>query len=82
MKRLWFKAKEYGWGWYPIAWQGWAVTLGYVALLIGINLLVQHYLFSVRRIFSTLIVLDSALTVLLIKICYRTGEPPRWRWGK
>jgi hypothetical protein len=24
--KLWFKAKNYGWGWYPITWQGWLIT--------------------------------------------------------
>jgi predicted GH43/DUF377 family glycosyl hydrolase len=25
-KRIfWFRAKEYGWGWYPATWEGWLV---------------------------------------------------------
>ena len=29
----WFKAKLYGWGWTPVTWQGFSVTLGYIALV-------------------------------------------------
>lgn len=25
--KLWFKAKNYGWGWYPVTWEGWTVTI-------------------------------------------------------
>jgi hypothetical protein len=33
-KKLWFKAKRYGWGWTPVTWQGWVAVLVYVAILI------------------------------------------------
>ena len=33
MKKVWFKAKEYGWGWYPSSWQGWIILLIYLLLL-------------------------------------------------
>ena len=26
-KKLWFRAKCYGWGWYPCSWEGWLVIL-------------------------------------------------------
>ena len=33
MKKLWFKAKPNGWGWYPASTTGWVVTLVYFVLL-------------------------------------------------
>ena len=35
-KTIWFKAKEYGWGWYPFTWEGWTVTGVYVALILAL----------------------------------------------
>ncbi len=31
--RPWFKRKTYGWGWTPVSWQGWLVTLGLVVVI-------------------------------------------------
>ena len=28
----WFAPRRFGWGWTPISWQGWALTLAFVAL--------------------------------------------------
>ena len=37
-KRYWFPAKRYGWGWGPPAtWQGWAVLILWLAVLIPIS---------------------------------------------
>ena len=30
--KLWFRAKNYGWGWYPCSWEGWTVLLIWVLL--------------------------------------------------
>jgi hypothetical protein len=29
-QRLWFKAKEYGYGWYPCTWEGWLVLVVFI----------------------------------------------------
>jgi uncharacterized membrane protein YhaH (DUF805 family) len=83
MKRpIWFKAKTYGYGWYPATWQGWLMILLWVVLL-GLN---------AWRLMSTdmppventveFVAETLAMTAVLIYISYKTGEPPRWRWGK
>lgn len=81
-RRIWFKAKRYGWGWYPVTWQGW--------LVIGIYVFVNTYTFlQVDEI--SLTATDSLINFflpcifflsVLLTICYLTGEKPRWRWGK
>ena len=39
----WFAAKRYGYGsGLPIAWQGWAILLGYVALIASAALLIRY----------------------------------------
>ena len=73
----WFPAKRYGWGWgLPIAWQGWVVLAVFFALLVA-----GGFLFPPKRAFAAYISFVIVLAVLLIGICWLTGEPPRWRWG-
>lgn len=75
-QRYWFRAKRYGWGWgLPISWQGWTVfVLWSAALFLPIRYLLPRSL-PVHLIFVLFMVL------LLVGICYKKGEPPRWRWG-
>jgi hypothetical protein len=80
MQKPWFRTKQYGWGWVPATWQGWFIILVYmiIALADGLTLSNQPSTSEWWQ-FSSCIVLA---TVVLIWICYRTGEKPRWRWGK
>ncbi|MBS0452363.1 MAG: hypothetical protein JSS14_13725 [Proteobacteria bacterium] len=74
----WFPAKRYGWGWgIPSRWQGWAVLIAHFALLaLAARLFPPH---REPLIFAVLVV---AATLVLLAICWVTGESPRWRWGK
>ncbi|MEI8339210.1 MAG: hypothetical protein WCF94_00935 [bacterium] len=73
--KLWFRAKRYGWGWYPVTWQGWAVILIWVAFFtFGVIRLDHEWLKNVVVIFI--------MTALLIWICYKKGEKPGWHWGE
>jgi enamine deaminase RidA (YjgF/YER057c/UK114 family) len=76
--RYWFPAKRYGWGWGPPrTWQGWAVIVMYVAFVAAGLVLISP---AVKPgLFSAYLLL---LTLLLVVICWLTGEPPRWRWGR
>ena len=83
MKKPWFPAKKYGWGWgLPLTWQGWVVLALYTIFVVWNFVRIDSQSNSVS---DTLInVLPEAIgaTVVLIIICYLTGEKPRWRWGK
>jgi uncharacterized membrane protein YhaH (DUF805 family) len=72
-KVYWFKAKHYGWGWYPVTWQGWLVLTVFV-VIIGYR----------STTMSNIIIVPEFIiyTVILLIICLLTGEKPRWRWGK
>ena len=53
--KLWFKAKRYGWGWTPSAWQGWMVLLVYLVSVLGIAFCLKlpiHFGFNSVYIFS------------------------------
>lgn len=80
-KKLWFKAKRFGWGWTPATWEGWLVLVLYlvgIAPVFIFNNTQPESFFEVLRLFPQVLV----ITVFLIIICYVTGEKPRWRWGK
>ncbi len=67
-KKLWFKRKIYGWGWTPVKWQGWLTIILYIFIIL-ISIPDKN-------------ILDIVLaTILLIYICYKKGEKPRWQWG-
>ncbi|MCC7436815.1 hypothetical protein IT402_03015 [Candidatus Nomurabacteria bacterium] len=80
-KKLWFKAKLYGWGWYPSSWEGWVITILYMFAIIKGTWSLQ----DTGSISDDLILLASKVlppTIFLLIICYAKGEKPRWRWGK
>ncbi len=79
-QHLWFKAKLYGWGWTPVTWQGWVVILVYVALVLPIAYTIEDNTIT-STIVLTRILPIAILTGILIGICYKTGEKPRWQWG-
>ena len=75
--KYWFPAKRYGWGWgLPCSWQGWIVFIAYFALIIG-----GIPWIKIPKGDFAYIAYALALTIILIVICWITGEPPRWRWG-
>ena len=71
----WFKRKLYGWGWTPAKWQGWFAILVWLVL----------FVFAVEKMdhewLKNLIVI-IIMTGLLIYVCYKKGEKPKWQWGK
>lgn len=76
-KRYWFPAKKYGWGWgVPATWQGWLVLGAYLALALG-----GLYFIDPRRDVIGYLLYVALLSAVVVAICWRTGEPPRWRWG-
>lgn len=74
--KLWFKAKRYGWGWYPCSLEGWFV------ILLGLA-----FIFGGVYVGDTDDAPGAALLGILLAIAlfiftgYKKGEKPRWRWG-
>lgn len=75
-KLLWFRAKRFGWGWYPVTWQGWTVLavwlFVFVGIMSGLNQHASPWVF-LGKVFGSVIV--------LLVICWKTGERPSWRWA-
>lgn len=76
----WFKAKLFGWGWVPVRWQGWAVLALYVVAMFFFAATISARS-SAREVAFTFLLPAAVLTALLIRICYKKGEKPRWQWG-
>ena len=74
----WFAAKRYGYGsGLPIAWQGWLVLAGYVAIVLGFALTLR------RNEPIQFVAAVIPLTVVFAVICARTTRGGwRWRWGE
>ena len=62
---IWFPAKRYGWGWgFPCAWQGWAVLIAYVGLIVLGSIIVRPDL-DMKWWVACII----GLSLLLIVVC-------------
>jgi hypothetical protein len=74
----WFAPKRYGYGsGLPIAWQGWAVLLVYIAILGALALTLR------RNGPIPFVAAVIPLTAVLAVICARTTRGGwRWRWGE
>ncbi|PIZ96405.1 MAG: hypothetical protein COX80_01450 [Candidatus Magasanikbacteria bacterium CG_4_10_14_0_2_um_filter_33_14] len=78
-KGLWFKRKLYGWGWTPVKWQGWLVTLAFIVFILwtASTLSPTPTLNELDWFFAKI----AVAIFLLIFIAYKKGEKPRWQWG-
>ena len=73
----WFAAKRYGYGaGLPIGWQGWAVTLGFIAICIAAALK-----FGNRPLILSAILIP-AVAALFVITAKTTKGGWRWRWGE
>lgn len=81
-QQLWFKAKKYGWGWYPCSWQGWLILVLGIAFSIWNFQRLDSVSHSASDTLRPFIIQTFLLTLAIIAICYYKGEKPRWRWGK
>ena len=73
----WFAPKRYGFGsGIPISWQGWAVTLLFAAVAVGVPFLVEGRLEQVIAIYVLM------TTIFLVISAKTTRGGWRWRWGE
>ena len=72
----WFAPKRYGFGAIPVTWQGWGLTVGFVASLIAASRLLRISPIA----FASIAVM---LIVIFVTITARTTRGGlRWRWGE
>jgi len=73
--KIWFRRKLYGWGWYPSTLEGWLVILVWALIFTSLMIKIDH---EIEK--NILFIFIS--TGVLIYVCYKKGEKPRWQWGK
>ena len=72
----WFAPKRYGYGsGMPIAWQGWAVMLAFLAVAFA-----SAFWFAERPLVLFAILVPATVTLLVIT-ARTTRDGWRWRWG-
>ncbi len=79
-QKLWFRAKSFGWGWYPITWQGWIATIAYVLLIVMTVSEVDKNT-PVQQIIKDFLVPFVLSSTLFFMLAWKTGERPTWQWG-
>lgn len=79
-KNYWFKRRFYGWGWTPVTWQGNLVLFLYMIVILFLAIALKKH--STVHEVSIRFILPAILsTIILIYICYKKGEKPKWQWG-
>lgn len=81
MNQKWFRRKTYGYGWTPATWQGWVLTGAYVLVILWLAHVVDKQQ-SGREVFTHFGVPLIIVTAIFLFIIYRTGEKPKWQWGR
>lgn len=79
-KHYWFKRKLYGWGWTPATREGWLVTAIFLIAIVAIAVRGES-LTSSQAVLREVVAPIVFLTLILLYITFKTGEPPRWQWG-
>lgn len=70
----WFAPHLFGYGATPVTWQGWALTLGFVVVILAINAVLADDL--------TRVIVSIELAVPMVVIAYvKTDGGWRWRRG-
>ncbi|MGO9008135.1 MAG: hypothetical protein ACLQIQ_06915 [Beijerinckiaceae bacterium] len=84
-KRYWFKPKSFGYGATPVTWEGWAIALGTMAVILAAILLAvfaEAHQWPNRHPLQAacLFVLVVTLIVTIAVSRDRTDGDWRWRW--
>jgi hypothetical protein len=89
MQEHWFVPKSHGFGAVPVGWKGWAVTLGYVAVMVAWSIaLVSPRAWTGAAAPSLAhvgiwLIGGAVLTSLFLHVVRsRTKGDWRWRWGE
>lgn len=72
----WFRPKLFGWGAVPVTWQGWAATIGFVAIAILVARLVE------LRHNQAYLLAMVPVALGFVYLCWaKTDGAWRWRMG-
>lgn len=66
----------------PVRWQGWLVVGVFIGFLIWNSFSLNQGVEPTSRDFFFFFGKTFIGVFLLLFICYKTGEKPRWQWGR
>lgn len=79
----WFKRRRYGWGYFPVTWQGWTTVASTLAIIIIVSFILpenrSHIPTTKLVIYHLILLIDILASVTIV---LKKGPPPKWRWGK
>ena len=83
MSQYWFKPIKFGYGAYPITWQGWIVTLFLVSYCIMLYIALPTIInIIMSKSFGVLMILILALSFFKTTLIDKIDGGLKWRWGK
>ncbi len=77
----WFKRKLYGWGWTPATREGWGILVLFAGLIVFNFIRIDRASHSASDTLINFVPQTIIVVSILIVICYKTGEKPKWQWG-
>ena len=83
MARYWFTPKRYGYGATPLTWQGWAFTVGTIAVILALAA-VMPVVIERAGLWGWLVwatILAGVLVAVTTVSRRKTDGEWRWRWG-
>lgn len=80
-KKLWFRARAYGWGWTPCSWEGWTVLVAFLLFEWWNFMRLDAVSHSNSDTIRPFVIQFFLVVLILVAICYAKGEKPGWRWG-
>ena len=72
---IWFEQRRAGLGGRPATWQGWLLTIGFVAMVIAVSQFFPHRPLTAAAITVPLLILFTVV------VARTTCGGLRWRWG-
>jgi hypothetical protein len=82
MSAYWFKPREYGYGATPVSWQGWAITVATMIVVVMTSIVVPALADGAAWALSAIVIDVVAIAVLVIVSRRKTDGEWRWRWGQ
>jgi len=80
MGQYWFKPFKFGWGAYPVSWQGWIVILFLVSFCVG--LFVELPVIFRSKDFGVLLLFVFTAYFFKSTLIDKVDGGLKWRWGK
>jgi O-antigen/teichoic acid export membrane protein len=81
MTTYWFRPKQYGYGATPVTWQGWAITLATMVVVVAATVTVAGRTALDLSFWVAVAVVFAAISALVTISRRKTDGDWRWRWG-